>query len=146
MTGSRSSIGGAGGATGPGFEARVLAWLGAHLVARIPLPTQWRLGAACLDEIGGQTGQEMDDIGAVTERRGYILFQAKHHLTLSKVVDSPLADALDQAVRQFIEGAPNDADGTRRPLEPGRDALVICTDLPPMKFSYRGATSTMLPG
>jgi hypothetical protein len=116
------------------------------MVARIPLPTQWCLGAASLDEIGGQTGQEMDDIGAITERRAYILFQAKHHLTLSKVVDSPLADALDQAVRQFIEGAPNDADGTGRPLEPGRGALVICTDLPPMKFSYRGATSTMLPG
>lgn len=128
MTISRSSIGGAGGATGPGLEARILAWLAAHLVARESLPATWRLNAACVDEIGGQTGQEMDDVGAITERRGYVFVQAKHRLQLSKAAGSPLSEALDQAVGQFIDGAPQGTDGSRRPLEPGRDALVICTD------------------
>lgn len=64
-------MGGAGGAVGPGFEVRAVAWFAAHLVARIPLPAIWRVNAACVEEIGGQTGQEMDDLGAITERRGY---------------------------------------------------------------------------
>jgi hypothetical protein len=128
VTDSRSSVGGAGGAAGPGFEARALAWFAAHLVARIPLPAIWRVNVACVEEIGGQTGQEMDDLGAITERRGYVFLQAKHRLQLSGTLGSPLGEAIDQAVRQFIDGAPLDPDGSRRPLEPGRDALVICTD------------------
>ena len=125
--GSRSSVGGAGGAAGPGFEARALAWLAAHLVARVPLPDTWRLNAAAVDEIGGQTGQEMDDLAAITERRGYVFIQAKHRLQLSESAGSPLGEALDQAVRQFVDGAPQDPDGSRRALEPGRDALIICS-------------------
>ena len=106
----------------------MLAWLAAHLVARVFLPNRWRLDAADLTEIGGQTGERMDDVGATTERRGYVFVQAKHRLMLSQAVTSPLAEALDQAVGQFIDGAPQDPDGSRRPLDPGRDALVICTD------------------
>ena len=70
----------------------------------------------------------MDDIGAVTDRRGYIFVQAKHRLQLSDVPDSALREAVDQAVRQFLDGAPEGPDGSRRVLEPGRDALVILTD------------------
>jgi hypothetical protein len=81
-----------------------------------------------VDEIGAQTGHEMDDIGAVTERRGYIFVQAKHRLQLSDNQDSALAEAVDQAVRQFIDGAPGGSNGSRRALESGRDALVILTD------------------
>lgn len=88
----------------------------------------WRTTAAQLGEIGGQTGQEMDDVGAITERGGYVFIQAKLRLRLGEHAGSPLAEALDQAVRQFIEGAPPGPDGNRRRLEPGRDALVICTD------------------
>jgi hypothetical protein len=128
VTGSRSSVGGAGGAAGAGFEARALAWCAAHLVSRVPLPATWRVNGACVEEVGGQTGQEMDDLGAITERRGYVFVQAKHRLQLSGMAGSPLGEALDQAVRQFIDGAPQDPEGTRRPLEPGRDAVVICTD------------------
>jgi hypothetical protein len=78
--------------------------------------------------LGGQTGQAVDDVGAVTSRRGYVFLQAKHRLVLSQSTTSDLADAVDQVVRQYFEGAPGDATGARRPLEPGRDALVICTD------------------
>jgi hypothetical protein len=86
------------------------------------------VNAARVEEIGGQTGQEMDDLGAITERRGFVFVQAKHRLQLGGAARSPLGDALDQAVRQFIDGVPQDRDGSRRRLEPGRDALVICTD------------------
>lgn len=128
VTGSRSSAGGAGGAAGPGFESRALAWFAAHLIARLPVAADWRVSAARVEEIGGQTGHEMDDIGVVTDRRGYIFVQAKHRLQLSDAPDSALGEAVDQAVRQFLDGAPEGPDGSRRALEPGRDALVILTD------------------
>ncbi len=128
MSGWRSSVGGAGGAAGSGFEARALAWFATYLLARIPLSADWRVQAARVEEVGGQTGQEMDDVGAITDRRGYIFVQAKHRLQLSGDVDKPLSEAVDQAVRQFIDGAPQDSDGSRRLLEPDRDALVIVTD------------------
>jgi hypothetical protein len=70
----------------------------------------------------------MDDVGAITDRGGFVFIQAKLRLQLGEGTGSPLAEALDQAVRQFIDGAPQGPDGTRRTLEPGRDALVICTD------------------
>ena len=60
----------------------VLAWFAAHLVARVPLSADWRVQAAQVEEIGGQTGQEMDDVGAITERRGYVFVQAKLRLQL----------------------------------------------------------------
>lgn len=128
VTGPRSSAGGAAAAAGPGFESRVLAWLAGHVIARVPVPASWRVSAAQVQEIGGQTGQEMDDIGAITDRGGYVFIQAKLRLQLGEHASSPLAEAIDQAVRQFIDGAPAGPDGTRRSLEPGRDALVICTD------------------
>jgi len=128
VTGPRSSAGGAAAAAGPGFESRVLAWFAAHLIARVPLPASWRVSAAPVGEIGGQTGQEMDDIGAITDRDGYVFIQAKVGLPLGKNASSPLAEALDQAVRQFIDGAPSGPEGGRRGLVTGRDALVICTD------------------
>lgn len=148
MTGPRSSAGGAAAAAGPGFESRVLAWFGAHLIARVPLPASWRVSAAQVEEIGGQTGQEMDDIGAVTDRGGYVFIQAKLGLQLGEHASSPLGEALDQAVRQFIDGAPPGPDGTRRRLVPGRDALVICTDAAasaPVRNDLR-ALVTRLPG
>jgi hypothetical protein len=125
--GAGSSSGGAGGATGSGFEARVIAWLAAHLLAREALPPDWRINAAKLDQVGGQTGLAIDDVGAITERGGFILIQAKHRLNLRSSSTSGLADAVDQVVRQFLDGVP-DGDGGCRRAEAGRDLLVICTD------------------
>jgi hypothetical protein len=71
----------------------------------------------------------MDDIGAITDRGGFIFIQAKLRLQVGETASSPLAEALDQAVRQFVGGAPPSPDGTRRRFVPGRDALVICTDV-----------------
>lgn len=127
-SGARSSAGGSGGATGTGFEARVSAWLAAHLLARKSLPSTWGLTEAEVESIGGQIGQAVDDVGVVTTRRGYIFVQAKHRLSLSQSATSELADAVDQVVRQYFEKVPDGPDGARRPFEPGRDVLVICTD------------------
>jgi hypothetical protein len=88
----------------------------------------------------------MDDIGAITDRGGFVFIQAKLRLQLGEDTGSPLADALDQAVRQFIDGAPSGPDGTRRPHEPGRDALVICTDAAasaPVRADLRTVTTRL---
>ena len=61
----------------------------------------------------------MDDIGAVTDRGGYVFIQAKLGRQLGEQASSPLGEALDQAVRQFIDGAPLGRDGTRRRSVPG---------------------------
>jgi hypothetical protein len=34
--------------------------------------------------MGGQTGQEMDDLGAITDRGGYVFIQAKLRLRLAR--------------------------------------------------------------
>jgi hypothetical protein len=113
---------------GTGLEARIFAWFAAHLLARKSLPVDWGLTETELEFVGGQTGQAVDDVGVVTSRRGYVFVQAKHRLTLSQSANSDLANAVDQVVRQYFEGVPDDPAGARRPLEPSRDVLVICTD------------------
>jgi hypothetical protein len=125
-TGAHSSSGGAGGAIGGGLEARILAYLATYLIARDPLPSGWSLIPAQLEELGSQTGQEIDDVGGITDRHGFVLLQSKRRLQLSDKDDSPLADVFDQVVRQFLVGIP--AGEARRPIEAGRDLLIICTD------------------
>jgi len=127
LTGARSSSGGAGGGSGPGFEARIVAWLASHLLARESLLATWQVSAAKIERVGSQTGFAVDDVGATTDRGGFVLVQAKRGLRLSHTSTSALADALDQVVRQFLEGIP-DGTGSSRRVERGRDLLVICTD------------------
>ena len=50
----------------------------------MPLPASWRISAAQVEEIGGQTGQEMDDLGAITDRGGYVFIQAKLRLQVGE--------------------------------------------------------------
>jgi hypothetical protein len=124
--GARSSAGGAGAATGGGLQDRILASFAIHLLARESLRAGWPLNGAQLEYVGAQTGQEIDDVGAITDRGGFVLVQSKHNLALSEDDQSDLADAVDQVVRQFILGVPNGAG--RRPIEAGKDLLLICTD------------------
>ncbi len=48
---------------------------------------------------GGQTGHAMDDIGATTDRRGYVFVQGKRHLTLGRDPES-VAVGWDRAIRR----------------------------------------------
>jgi hypothetical protein len=50
---------------------------------RVGAPSRfWRTTAARVGEIGGQTGQEMDDLGAIADRGGYVFIQVKLRLRL----------------------------------------------------------------
>ncbi|MFI9276166.1 hypothetical protein ACIGXM_36625 [Kitasatospora sp. NPDC052896] len=85
-----------------------------------------------MTSIGGQTGEDVDDAGALTDRDGWLLVQAKTRLSLSVLEDSDLASALEQAVLQYRRGVPVSVQGQRgrRPLDPTRDRIVIVTNGP----------------
>jgi hypothetical protein len=86
--------------------------------------------SAEVSALGGQTGREVDDIGAMTERGGYLLIQAKKALGLGVAPKSPLGRALRQVVAQFLQGVPADPEdgAVVRELDPSRDRLIVVTD------------------
>jgi hypothetical protein len=55
-----------------------------HLIARVPLPPFLAYHRRTGWEMGGQTGQDMDDLGAITDRGGYVFIQAKLRLRLAQ--------------------------------------------------------------
>jgi hypothetical protein len=124
-----SSSGGLGPVRGTALEARVLAWLACYLLADRRLPQEWMTSAE-VSAVGGQTGREVDDLGGVTKRGGYLLIQSKKRLGLGVTPTSPLGQALRQVVAQFLHGVPADPeDGTAvRELDPSRDRLIVVTD------------------
>jgi hypothetical protein len=90
------------------------------MVAEQPLPMPMPPDAVV--RVGAQTGFELDDVAIETAAGGFALCQVKARLALGEPQTSPLADALDQVVAQFLAGAGG------RPVIPGRDTLVIVTD------------------
>lgn len=123
---SAASAGGAAGAGGVGLQNRAFAWAAAALIAESPLPAVSIPGMVV--RVGAQTGFEMDDVAVETDTGAFALFQVKAGLGLGVAEDSPLADALEQAVGQFTSGRLPVNDGTDRVVDPTRDALVLCTD------------------
>ena len=117
---SRASIGGAAAAGGAEFQDEVFAWASAAMVAEQPLPTPMPPDAVV--RVGAQTGFELDDVAIETAAGGFALCQVKARLALGEPQTSPLANALDQVVAQFLAGVRG------RPITPGRDTLVIVTD------------------
>lgn len=122
--GPRASAGGARAAGGVANQARVTAWLASLIVAHQPAP--WFVGQVDLVAVGGETGLAVDDVGAVTDRDGLVVIQAKGRLVLSTQRTSAFADAVQQVVQQFLSGVP-DGDRTR-PVDEGMDRLVIAGD------------------
>jgi len=125
---SAASAGGAAGASGVGLQNRVFAWAAAAMAAEWPL-----MGldvAGTVVRVGAQTGFALDDVAAQTDTGCFALFQVKVGLGLGlgEAADSPLAGALKQAVEQFANGRLPVGDGADRPVDAGRDALVLCTD------------------
>ena len=143
--GAASSTGGSAGIAGVDFDALTFAWLTSHMVSDTALPETWRLADGRLTSAGGQTGAEMDDGGAITRQAGRVYVQAKGRLNLGDTKTSPLAEAIDQAARQFRDGVIE--NGGRR-LEEHRD-LLGDRDRPPSAQdregrSRRGGPSTVL--
>jgi hypothetical protein len=85
----------------------------------------WLAGAARLVAVGGETGLPVDDVGALTDSNGFVVIQAKGRLTLSRQRTAALADAVDQVVRQFLDGVPDGDSDSTRPVDEVRDRLVI---------------------
>lgn len=121
---ARASAGGARTSGGAGNQARVAAWLGSLIIADQPAP--WLPGDARVIALGGETGLAVDDVGALTDRDGLLAIQAKGRLQLSTQRTSAFRGAVDQVVRQFIDGVP--AGDRTRPVDEQRDRLVIAGD------------------
>jgi hypothetical protein len=107
-----------------GNQAGVAAWIASLIVADQPAP--WLPGDAGLVAVGGETGFPVDDVGALTESNGLVVIQAKGRLVVSSQRTSAFAEAVNQIVRQFLDGV-SDGDNTR-PVDEGRDRLVIAGD------------------
>lgn len=125
-TTSAASAGGAGGAGGVGYQDLVFAWAATSLVAEEPLLIP--LAAGVVVQVGAQTGFPVDDIAVLTDLGNAIFFQAKIKLALGEAEDSPLADALEQAVLQLLHGRVPQVGTPERQVDPTRDAIILCTD------------------
>lgn len=97
------------------------------MVAEQPL-LRAGLVAGTVVRVGAQTGFFVDDVAAQTDNGNFALFQVKAGLSLGRAVGSPLAEALGQAVQQFLNGHLPVVDGSERGVDPRRDVLVLCTD------------------
>ncbi|MFC4555411.1 ATP-binding protein [Georgenia faecalis] len=123
---SAASAGGAAGAGGIGLQNRVFAWAAAALVAERPLLAGDLAGIVV--RVGAQTGFAMDDVAVEADTGCFALFQVKAGLGLGKAADSPLAEALEQVVGQYVNGRLPVRDGSDRSVDAARDVLVLCTD------------------
>ena len=69
----------------------------------------------------------MDDVAAEADTGSFALFRSRWD-SGSEAADSPLAGALKQAVEQYANGRLPVGDSSDRPVDAGRDVLVLCTD------------------
>jgi hypothetical protein len=129
MSNSSPSSGGKADAVGGNYETRVAAWycvrvlLGSASQQLFDLPS-----TTTLVSVHCQTAAPVDDVNVVTSERGYILAQAKRTVHLSTKEDSPLAQTIEQFVRQHkatIDGHPV-RPGTQF-LTADKDRLVLAT-------------------
>ncbi|MBA2392842.1 MAG: hypothetical protein H0V70_08855 [Ktedonobacteraceae bacterium] len=127
---SRPTHGGSAASGGFSYQDRCAAWCCVHILAeelgapRWDLPTTTRLRFVCCE-----TSEPVDDILLGTSEDGYIFLQAKHTLNLSQDTDSPLASALDECVRQYLQYEtvlPDQKLWQKKPVA-DRDRLVIIT-------------------
>ncbi|MEU4238622.1 hypothetical protein [Actinoplanes sp. NPDC026619] len=124
---SAASAGGAGGAFGVELQNLVFAWVAAAVAAERPLLMPDAV-AGVVVQVGAQTGEHVDDVAARTDADNFVLFQAKGRLSLGKSLTGPLAEALEQAVGQYLLGRLPVVGAAARPLDPERDMVVLCTD------------------
>ena len=124
------TAGGAATASGMDYQHRATAWAAVQILAEKEASPPWSLPATTtLDWFRSETEQPVDDLLVVTSADGIIFSQIKHRLSLSQNQGSDLAAALDQCVRQFIacQSYSHGKGPWERPLEPGRDRLVVMT-------------------
>jgi hypothetical protein len=132
---STASSGGAAAAGGYRFEIQLAALLAVHTLAERPLRPEtgrpWPQTAGWPTQLGLQTGYAVDDIAIYTQDTGLFVVQAKKGMRLKAGKDSPLVDALRQAVRMFRDGRPT-ATGDRdaeQSWNPTTDRILVATDV-----------------
>lgn len=91
-----------------------------------PLPG-WASGRR-VTAVGAQTNRPVDDVGLVTDERGWVTIQAKKGMRVEARAGGGLGEALEQLVRIDEVGVPDGATDVLRPLEPGRDLVLILSD------------------
>lgn len=126
---SKTSSGGVAEASGSNYEVLVAAWhcvrilLGATAQPDFDIPASTTIKALRL-----QSTASVDDVNLATSDEGRIYIQAKRSIALTASAKSPLGSAIDQFVQQFKTGSQQAAGAAiSRPLEPGRDRLVLAT-------------------
>ena len=122
----RSSAGGTRTAGGVGHEGRCLAWAAAYMLTEDPLP-RWASGRRVV-AVGGQTNRPVDDVGLVTDEGGWVTIQAKKGMRVERRAGGGLGEAVAQLVKIDEVGVPEGATDVLRPLEPGRDLVLILSD------------------
>ena len=122
---------GGGSATSGGveYQARVAAWIAVCILARHKVTPPWSLAEDTrLEVLWGETDQPVDDLLVGTSAGGFAFLQIKRRLDLGHRVDSEIASAIDQIVRQFLRrGSTARGRAWERPLDPPRDRLVLVT-------------------
>ena len=125
---------GGGSAAGGGFDYqnRVAAWLGVRILAESAAAAPWSFTDAdtTLEFIRCETEQPVDDILVGTSAGGFLFFQVKKNVDLSKKSDSPIGSAASQFVSQYLASRSDTNKAKRlwdRSLDPTRDRLILAT-------------------
>lgn len=121
-----ASGGGNATAAGVRFQSAVGAWFASWAVCSRTIAPGFRLTDAKIRRLSFETESPLDDILIETTQDGFIFLQAKTTLNLSKTLESPLGEAADQIVRQWIAcGQGNSTREWDRPLVAGRDLFLV---------------------
>ncbi len=110
------------------------AFLAAHALAehqlRPELTKPWPPTASWPIRIGLETGYPVDDVAIFTQNTGFVVIQAKVGLELHAGEKSPLAEALQQAVRMFRVGraVAEYTQDSEQPWNSDTDRILIVTD------------------
>ena len=113
---------------GADYQARVSAWVAVHLLAEEDAEPPFRLTAP-VAQIACESPEPVDDLIVTTRTRHTAYVQVKRTVSLSCAGHragklAPFASAVDQFVRQFLQGrtAPG---GGEDPLDAAHDRLVL---------------------
>ena len=128
----KNTGGGSAAAGGFDYQNRVAAWLAVRILAESSTTTQWNLidPDTTLEFIRCETEQIVDDILAGTSKGGFLFFQVKRNINLSKNSDSPFASVASQFVSQYLVSRSHTGEAQRswdRPLDPTLDRLILAT-------------------
>ena len=96
------------------------------MLAEEPLP-RWASGRRVV-AVGGQTNRPVDDIALVTDEGGWVTIQAKKGMRVDRRAGGGLGEATGQLVDIDEVGVPEGPSGILRPLDPGRDLVLILSD------------------